>query len=116
MAEQQVLILRVGGSIPPPAANSEDVMKEGDIVAHGRYPGRVGYVTGVEHASHGPIVSYSVRWLNGAHKGEEHKISAWRIIDMQRELERTRQEVTDREEALAKWRHEAFVERMGFKV
>ena len=82
-------------------------MKEGDIVAHGLYPNRIGYITGVEHAPHGPVTAYNVVWMNGAHKGKEHNISAWRVIDMQEALESARAEAANREAALNTWRHTA---------
>lgn len=90
-------------------------MKVGDIVAHGRYPNRVGYVTGVEHASHGPIIAYTVVWMNGAHKGQEHKISTWQAIDMQEALESARNEAANRESALTTWRHTAAMMKIAAK-
>jgi 3-oxoacyl-(acyl-carrier-protein) synthase len=90
-------------------------MKIGDIAAHGRYTNRIGFVTAVNHASHGPISSYEVEWLNGSQQGKRDTISAWNVVDMQEALESARAEVNRRESDLIKWCHAAAIAKIAVK-
>lgn len=91
-------------------------MQKGDIVGHGLHPNRIGYIASVEHGPSGQIITYNVVWINGAWKGKEHTISAYRVNDMQEALESARAEVAKREADLIKWRHAATMMKMGIKT